>query len=103
MGVGSLVAVGTRMWAGLHDGRIRAWEAAPGVLPMLLGEWQAHDMGVIGLVLAGTRVSSLGADGSIKAWAAITPCDEDASARRDYAQRSVAHCLLVLCTVINAL
>lgn len=91
VGVGSLVAVGTRMWAGLHDGRIRVWEAAPGVLPMLLGDWQAHDMSVIGLVLADTRVSSLGADGSIKAWAATTPCDEDANARRDCTLRSVAH------------
>ena len=84
MGVCSLVAVGTRMWAGLHDGRIRVWEAAPGVLPVLLGDWQAHDMGVIGLALAGTGVFSLGADGSIKAWAATTPCDEDAIARRDW-------------------
>lgn len=85
VGVCSLVAVGARMWAGLHDGRVRVWEATPGVLPMLVGDWQAHDMAVIGLVLAGTRVSSLSADGSIKAWAATTPCDEDANARREIA------------------
>ena len=94
-GVCSLVAVGVRMWAGLHDGRIRVWVAAPGVLPLLLGDWQSHGMGVIGLVLAGTRVSSLGADGSIKAWAATAPCEEDADARRGFTPSSPAHCLQV--------
>ena len=78
------------MWAGLHDGRIRVWEAAPGVLPVLLGDWQSHDMAVIGLALAGTRVCSLGADGSIKAWAATTPCKEDADARRAFTWSWVA-------------
>ena len=90
MGICSLVDVGARMWAGLHDGRIRVWEAAPGMLPVLLGDWQSHDMDVIGLVLAGTRVYSLGADGSIKAWAATTPCREDADARCDFIWGSVA-------------
>ena len=90
MRICSLVAVGARMWAGLHDGRIRVWEAAPGMLPVLLGDWQSHDMNVIGLAVAGMRVFSLGADGSIKAWAATTPCNGDADARRVITQACVA-------------
>ena len=80
----SLAAVGGRVWAGLHDGRISVWDAAPGVAPTLLGVWQAHGMCVIGLALAGTRVVSLGADGSVKAWAATSPCEQDADARCAY-------------------
>lgn len=80
----SLAAVGGRVWAGLHDGRISVWDAAPGVAPTLFGVWQAHGMCVIGLALAGTRVVSLGADGSVKAWAATSPCEQDADARCAY-------------------
>ncbi len=79
--VSSLVAVGMRLWAGLHDGRIRVWLAEPGMPPVPLRDWSAHSMSVAGLALAGTRVASLGADGSIMAWAATSPCDYDADAR----------------------
>lgn len=90
--VSSLAAVGTRMWVGLHDGRVSVLDAAPGLSPAPLTTWAAHDMCVISLALAGTRVFSLGADGSIKAWAATSPGEHDVHARCE--QKPVFTCAL---------
>lgn len=88
--VSCLAAVGTRLWVGLADGRIKVLGERPGGVGGAAGgpggvvveeEWLAHEAGVSALVPARSRVVSMAADGNIRAWCSTLPCPEEQQAR----------------------
>ena len=68
-------AVGSNIWVGLADGRVRVYKDSG------QQDFQAHDAGIIAIAPCGTRCFTLAADGSIKGWDALTPSHVDVTAR----------------------